>query len=412
MITSLGCAISSSTRTGYAFGGLFFIISFTLNMLHQEIDFVKDINLMTQISATEHALNGTWNQEFIVKCLFIAILLIVLSIFFLYRIDHIKTRSTFQETAEEENDRGIRKIIARFSFVRRFVQTPVESILSRTGWNYPAFRDQLQSLAGIIMLYVVVTSMLLAFVVIAYPGDAAMADAFAGLDVLFESPIIAAFLFGHPLEGTLEGFLMYKIMVFHWVYYGPFLFISANSILLRDMNAGYDEITWSMPRTRTRIIVERTIAALVYLWIIFLVNFVVLYISQILIGTYMDVVLSDLGATILTFIFLGIGYSIFLVLFVALASIPRPKYIMVLLLSVFLITIFIPLITFLNPNSLSWLQYMTPFYYFDVAGIFLQDILQQIFFEKVIPEIIVFGAIIIIFFISVLKFWVPTRDIV
>jgi ABC-2 type transport system permease protein len=297
--------------------------------------------------------------------------------------------------------------MAKFSFIR----TPVESVVSRTGWNYPAFRDQLQSLAGTFLLYLVVTSVLLAIVVVAYPGDAQMANLFAGLDIVFESPIIAAFLFGHPLVGTLTGFLMYKLLAFHWIYYGPFLFIAANAILLRDKNAGYDEITWSMPRTRTRVIVERTIAVLVYLWIIILVNFVVLYASQILLGIYTDVVLSDFGATVLTFIFLGIGYSIFLILFVTLASIPHPKYILPVLLSVFLIAIFIPLISFLNPDSLSWLLYLTPFYYFDVAGILMQDILHNIFYQKVIPEIVIFGAIIMVFFVSVVKFWIPKRDI-
>jgi ABC-2 type transport system permease protein len=406
MVTSLGCAISSSTRTGYALGGLFFIVSFTLDLLQQEIDFVKDINLMTQISAIEHALNRTWNEEFILRCLFLVVLLVVLTIFFLYRIDHIKTRSAYQETVEEENDHGIRKIIAKFSFIRKFVRTPVESILSRTGWSYPAFRDQLQSSAGLFLIYLVVTSMLLALVVVAYPGDASMEELFGGFDILFESPIIAAFLFGHKLTPTLEGFLLYKIMAFHWIYYGPYLFIMTYSIILRDRNAGYDEITWSMPFTRTRVIMERTFASLVYLWMIIVTNFVVLYAGEIFLGTYADIVMTDFGATSLTFIFLGIGYSIFLVLFVGLASIPRPKYIWVILLSVFLLAVFIPLINILN-QDLSWLLYLTPFYYFDVAGIFLKDIL----FETVILETIAFGVIVLVFFVAIAKFWIPMRDI-
>jgi ABC-2 type transport system permease protein len=419
MVKSLGCAFSSSTRTGYALGGLIFIISFTLNFLQLEIDSfivslnlpvnvsIKDINLMSQIGSFEHALALTWNQEFILKCLIVVTLLTFLTIFFLYRIDHIRTRSTFQEeTVREETDSGIRKIMVQFSIIRKFVRTPVESILSRTGWSYPAFRDQLQSLAGTFLIYVVITSMLLALVVIVYPGDAAMESVFSDLDIVFESPIIAAFLFGHELQATLAGFLMYKILAFHWIYYAPFLFIATNAILLRDKNAGYDEITWSMPRARTRVILERTIAALVYLWIIFFVNFVVLYSSEILLGIYADVVVSDFGATVLTFIFFAFGYSIFLVLFVALASIPRAKYISIALLSVFLLAVFIPMVSFLN-EDLSWLLYLTPFYYFDVAGIFMQDVL----FEKIIPEIIVFGAIIIAFFVFVTTKWIPTRDI-
>jgi len=361
---------------------------------------VKDINLMTQINAFLHAIEGTWNVEFILKCLFLMLLLIILTIYFLYRTDYIETRSTDKETAGEEDKRGI---MAKFSYIR----TPVESILSRIGWKYPAFRDQLQSSAGLFLIYSVITCAILALVALVYPGDAAMATLFSGLDIIFESPIIAAFLFGHKLTATLEGFLLYKIMAFHWVYYGPFLFITTHSIIMRDSNAGYDEITWSMPRTRTQVIMERTIAALVYLWIIIIANFVVLYISEIVLGTYADIVLTDFSATALTFIYLGIGYSIFLVLFVALASIPRPKYLFITLIGAFLIAIFIPIVWYLN-QELSWLLYLSPFYYFDVAGVLLNDI---DLIGKAIPETIAYGVIIIVFFVSVVKFWTPTRDI-
>jgi hypothetical protein len=407
MVTSLGCAIWSSTRTGYAFGGIFFIVSFTLDILQQEIDFVKDINLMTQSNAFLHALEGTWNIEFILKCLFLMMLLIILTIFFLYRTDYIETRSTYSKPVDKEDKPGI---MVKFSFIR----TPVESILTRIGWKYPAFRDQLQSSAGLFLIYSVVTCVLLAVVALVYPGDAAMEILFDGLDIVFESPIIAAFLFGHSLTATLEGFLLYKIMAFHWVYYGPFLFIATHSIIMRDRNAGYDEITWSMPRTRTRVILERTIASLVYLWIIIIVNFVVLYASEIVLGTYADIVMTDFGATALTFFYLGIGYSLFLVLFVSLASIPHPKFLLITLIGAFLIAISIPIIWFMNQEmswleqlDLSWLLYLSPFYYFDVAGMLLNDINLLL----VIPETIAYGVIIIVFFVSVLKFWTPKRDI-
>jgi hypothetical protein len=37
--------------------------------------------------------------------------------------------------------------------------------------------------------------------------------------------------------------------------------------------------------------------------------------------------------------------------------------------------------------------------------------MQDVLFEKIIPEIIVFGAIIIAFFVVVTTKWIPTRDI-
>jgi hypothetical protein len=239
-----------------------------------------------------------------------------------------------------------------------------------------------------------------------YPGNTAMANIFSGLDVVFDSPIIAAFLLGHKLTPTLEGFLLYKIMAFHWVYYGPFLFIMTHSILMRDRNAGYDEITWSMPRTRSKVIVERTLAAILSLWIIIIANFITLYVSEIVLNTYADITMTDFMATVLTFFYLALGYSLFLVIFVALASLPRPKYFSLTLLGAFLIAVFIPLFWYIN-QELSWVLYLSPFYYFDVAGLFLSDILLI----EIIPETLIFGAISLIFFATVLKFWTPTRDI-
>ncbi|MHA1976642.1 MAG: hypothetical protein ACW98F_09505 [Candidatus Hodarchaeales archaeon] len=399
LVSSLGCAIWSSTRTGYAFGGIFFIVSFTLDLLQEEIDLAKDFNLMTQSNAILHAIKGTWNLEFIFTCLFLMILLIILTIFFLYRTDYIETRSSYLKPVYKEESR---ELIAKFSFIR----TPVESILSQVGWKYPAFRDQLQSSAGLFLIYSVVTCGLLMLVALVYPGDASMAEVFSGLSAVFNSPIIAAFLFGHQLTASLEGFLLYKIMTFHWIYYGPFLFIMTHSIIMRDRNAGYDEITWSMPQTRTMVIIQRTIAALVYLWIIMIANFVALYSGEIILSTYADIVMTDLGATVLTFFFLGLGYSLFLVIFVALAAIPRPKYLSVTLLGAFLISVFIPLFWYIN-QELTWLLYLSPFYYFDVAGFFLNDILLV----EIIPETIVYAAISVLFFFTVLKFWTPRRDI-
>ncbi len=399
LVSSLGCAIWSSTRTGYAFGFIFFIVSFTLDILQQEIDFVKDINLMTQSSAFLNAIQKTWNEEFIFRCLVLIVVLSILTIFFLYRTDYIRTRSSYIIPVETEEKRGIK---AKF----RFIRTPVESILSKVGWKHPAFRDQLQSSSGLFLIYLVVTCGLLLLVSLVYPGDIAMATVFSGLDIVFESPIIAAFLFQHQLTPTLEGFLLYKILTFHWIYYGPFLFFATNSIIMRDRSAGYDEITWSMPRTRAKVIIERTIATLVYLWIIVIANFVALYSGEIILSTYSDIVLTDFVATVLTFFFLGLGYSLFLILFVALASIPRPKYISPTLLGVFLISIFIPVIWVIN-QDLSWLLYLSPFYYFDVAGLFLNDVLL----EQIIPEIFIFGMITLFFFATVLKYWTPRRDI-
>ncbi len=399
MITSLGCSIKSSQKTGYALGGIFFIVSFTLNLLQSEIDFAKDINLMSNIGSFEHAIAGTWNEGFILTCLFLIVLLAILTIFFLYRTDFIQSRSSYKENVEVKDKRGI---VAKFSFIR----TPVESILSRVGWKFPAFRDQLQSTAGIFLIYICVISILQALIAQAYPGDKLMATIFSEMTAILDSPIFAAFTFGHTMVPTFGGYVILKFFILHWIFYGPFLLIMTYNIIMRDKNAGYDEITWSMPRTRSRVILERTIAAIVYLWIIILANFVALYLSEILLTTYSDIVLTDFGSTALTFIYLGIGYSIFLVLFVALASIPRSKYLLMTVVGTFLVALFVPIIWYIN-QDLSFLIYFSPFYYFDVAGVLLNDILL----EQAIPETFIYGVVTIVFFVSILKFWTPRKDI-
>lgn len=405
MVTSLGSAIKSSPKTGYALGGVYFIISFTLNLIQEDIEFfreftlIKDINLMSQIGAFQHSLTGTWNEEYIIKCLFLIMILILLTIFFLYRTDYIEKRSSYIQKVKEDNKVGI---LSKFSFIR----TPIESILSRVGWKYPAFRDQLQSTAGIFLIYLFVTSLLQVFVTQAYPGDATMEILFTEMKAILDNPVFAAFTFGHPMEATFGGFIILKFFTLHWIFYSPYLFLMTYNIIIRDDNAGYEEITWSMPRTRTRVLVERTIAALVYLWLIIIVNFVALYSGEILLSTYTDIVMTDLLSTALTFLYLGLGYSIFLVIFVSLAAIPKQKYIPLTLAGAFLAALFIPILWYMN-QDLSWLQYLSPFYYFDVAGILLNDISL----EKVIPEIIIYGVISIIFFASVLKYWTPRRDI-
>ncbi len=409
MVTTLGSSIKSSTRTGYAFGGIFFIVSFTLNLLYAEIEridalaFINDLNLMSQIGSLRHGLAGTWNEEYIVKCLFLGVILISLILFFLYRTDYIETRSSHTKSGRDED--GQNKLITKIKQISIF-RTPIESILSRIGWRYPAFRDQLQSTAGIILIYLFVTSILQALIAQNYPGDEEMTLLFAEMTAVLDSPILAAFTFGHSMTPTFAGFVILKYFTLHWIFYGPFLFIMTYTIVLRDKNAGYDEITWSMPRTRPRILFQRTMATILCLWIILICNFIAMYSSEILMSTYSDIVITDFWATVLTFIFLGIGYSLFLVLFVAFASIPRLKYIPITLVGAFLIALFIPMIWYIN-QELDWLLYLSPFYYIDVAGILLNDILL----EQVIPETILFGVVSIIFFISVLKYWTPRRDI-
>ena len=117
--------------------------------------------------------------------------------------------------------------------------------------------------------------------------------------------------------------------------------------------------------------------------------------------------MPDIGATVLSFVVLGLGYSIFLIIFVGLALIPRSKYLMITLIGFFLLAIFFPLISYINPD-ISWVAYLSPLKYFDAVGLLIQDVNLV---TVVIPEIIVFGIISIVIYVFSIKWWSPRRDI-
>ncbi|MHA2277420.1 MAG: hypothetical protein ACXAC2_16710, partial [Candidatus Kariarchaeaceae archaeon] len=401
MVTALGASIKSSSRVGYAFGGIFYIISFTLSLLSAEISFAKDINLMSQMDTFQHALAGTWNIRYILTCLSIVGILAVLTIIFLYRTDYIESRTSYSQKIKGVAGLDLK---SNLSILRR----PLEPFLSKVGWKYPAFRDQLQSSASTFLIYGFISAMLFFIVLIVYPGDAAMNVVFTEMSSIIDNPLVAAFMFGHNATPTLEGFLIFKLMTFHWIYYGPFIFIATYSIIMRDKSDGYDEITWSLPRKRSRVIIQRTTAMLVYLWIIIAFNWIAFWIGELTLSTFADVVAPDFISTIIAFSFLGLGYSLFLIVFVTIALIPNPKYIIITLVSIFMIAVFLPVIAFVN-QDFSWISYLSPFQYFDVIGLLLNDVKIV---EEAIPTIVAGGVVAIILYLSSVMLLTPRRDIV
>ena len=399
MVTVFGASIKSSSKLGYAFGGIFYITSFTLDLVQPEISFVKNINLLSQIDLFDNVLNGTWNEGFIFTCLCIIGILFLLTILFLYRTDYIESRSGAVKASKREG----KNYRSRFYFIR----TPIETVLSKIGWKYPVFRDQLQNFVVIFILYAIVTSILVLVILIAYPGDKTMALLFTDMKSVLNNPLISSFMFGHTVEPNLEGFLLLKLMTFHWLYYGPYLFIATYYIVLRDKNEKYDEITWSLPHTRPKVILQRTIAMIAYFWLIVIINWIVLWAGVLVLTSITDVTAPSFGATIFAFTFLGLGYSLFLILFVTLALIPHPKYIWMILVVIFFSAILLPMLSVMYPNY-SWIVYISPFKYFDVAGLLLN---QVNILGTAIPLILIGGIVILVFYFTIITFWTPHRDI-
>ncbi len=410
MVSVFGASIKNSSRIGYALGGIFYIACFILNLLASEIassplSFINNFSPLYQMDVFGNALNQTWNGYYILAGIIIIVALFLLTLVFLYRSDYIESRSSHVshiQTVESSK----RSFTSKFSFVR----TPVESILRKVGWKNPSFRDQLQSSAGFFIIYTIVTTVLVMVVVLAYPGNENMKLLFSDMNSLIGNPMIASFMFGHTVSAAnnanLEGFLLFKLLTFHWLYYGPYLFIGTYYVVMRDKSDKYDEITWSLPRTRGSVLVARTGAMILYFWISIFINWIGLWVSVPILQTYLVATPPDVMATISTFVFLALGYSLFLILFIAIAVIVKSKYIIISLVGVFIVSIFIPIISYVTENTA--IDYLSPFRYFDVFGLLTQ---QVNIVTSAIPTILVGGIIVIAIYITSIKVVTPKRDI-
>ena len=426
MVTVFGASIKSSTRYGFAFGGVFYLICFALNLIVSEVGStsldisgyhiitLKDISLMSQMNIFQNALLRTWYDNditlgsvvlyynsYILTCIVIIIILFLLTIVFLYRTDYIETRGGYSKSTHlgSETKQGF---FAKFSFIR----TPIESILSKIGWKYPSFRDQLQSSAGFFIIYTIVTTLLVLVVLLAYPGDSNMQTLFTDMVSILDNPLIAGFMFGHTVHPNLEGFILLKLMTFHWLYYGPYLFISTYFVVMRDKNDKYDEITWSMPKLRSSIIISRTGAMILYFWLSLAINYIGLWIGYLILTTYMTASAPNVLATLIAFTFLGLGYSLFLMLFIAISVAVNSKYIIASLIGIFMFAIFIPMVS--NILEISWIEYLSPFKYFDVVGLLVD---QVNIVSIAIPTIIAGGVIACALYYTSVKLITPRKDL-
>jgi hypothetical protein len=419
MVTVFGATYRSSSGWGYAFGGLFYLACFALNLIVSEVGStsldiagthiisLRDLSLMSQMNIFQDALKGTWNVNYILTCIIIVAILLAFSIVFLFRTDYIETRSSSAVITPVNGVSQKKKLSSRLSFVR----TPVDSFVRKfVSWKNPAFRDQLHSSSAFFLIYTVATTWLVIIVLIAYPGDESMRTLFGSLSSVIDNPVIAGFMFGHSVDAAhnanLEGFILFKLFTLHWLYYGPYLFIATYYIVMRDKSNKYDEITWSLPRTRTSVLIARTSAMILYFWITIFVNWLGIWLGWAMLKTYMVVTMPDPINTLVTFFFLALGYSLFLILFLAIAIFVNSKYITMSLSGLFIFSIFVPMIA--NVLDASWFEYLSPFKYFDVVGLMVKDIDIA---GTVIPTIAIGGIFALIFYYYSVKFVNPRKDI-
>ena len=84
----------------------------------------------------------------------------------------------------------------------------------------------------------------------------------------------ASALFNYNLEPTLEGWFTLEFFAWAWMIpFGPFILIFVNNIIFRDKKDRLAELTWILPKNETSIIINRTIAGLFSLIILFIASF-------------------------------------------------------------------------------------------------------------------------------------------
>lgn len=392
-LTAFGCSISFSKKIGYVVGGGYTIIGFFSDMAlrnNKDFEALLELNLFSKAKNTQNAIMGTWNEEFILLALLLSIILIIVSILLIHRKDFIE--GGYKKSRVDESEIIGQQITRKLSIIK----LPLEKLIRSIGWRFPALRDQLHSIVGIVTVFLIVTIGLTIMQGGTYEGEVKTAATLASIDI----PFIDAALFNYELEPTLEGWFTLEFLAWAWMIpFGPFILIVVNNIIFRDKKERIAEITWVLPQSETKIIFNRTIAALIGLVTLFFVSFLSFILVDFALENNGDLVNAAASYLIFTW-----GYCVFFVAFLSLALMVPYKHAQKTLLLGFSISILLLLAGFITDNFL--LLALTPFSYFDYMGIFLgeKDLID------VLPSALLCTFIAIVIYIAVLKKIVSTRD--
>ncbi len=395
-LTAFGSTLTFSKNTGYLLGGGFLIFSFIGQMLanSQENDFYGELSLFYRAKGFQNSFKGVWDLEFFALCCLLSFLLIMGSFLILSSSDYVaKDLPIFRDSPDSEKTMKGQGLIRK---ITNNVQKPVQTVLGKIGWRYPAIRDQFHSNALIFAACALFTTFITVIVVLNYPGEADTEELVSG----FQHPIFTASMFGRDLHGDLESFLSYEIFAFGWTFFGIFLLIAVNNLINRDYKQ-YADITWQLPRTPSEVIFKRTIAAVIYYGLIFALNLIGLVIALLIMNYEVN-----MTNVILAFVLAAWAYCIIMVFFIAVSLIPSFKHTQKVLFVGYGLAVLILFVAFMLDAS--WLRYLSPFGYFDIVGVLLGDIEAS----TVLIEGLIFTTIAIAFYIIILRVRLPTKDLV
>lgn len=389
IITSFGTTLNFSRITGVFLGSFIFLLNFFI-MVFVEAETGSEISLITQANIFENAFNEKFELDFIVLALAINICLILLSMLFLSKSDHIKRKLFRNETIQIDSDEE------QASMNWSIFTNPVHLLIRRLGWRSPSLQDQFYMSSNMFIVYLGITCLFSILVVFNYPGEEALLAAMTGV----QNPLFDAFMFGHVLGGKMQDFLAIKFFSMAWAFYGIFIVLIVNDVVLRDFKK-YGDTTWQFPRSQSEILIGRVIAAVSYYAALFFLNLLVTIIAIGIEGSD-----ADIGLLVAGYLVFVWGYCVFVLFFTALALIPPLKHAQKTLIFSFVGSIIIIVIGFMA--EIEWLRYVSPFGYYDMIGI----IGGKVTFVDELPKFVGFTILSCLFLFVVLKTRLYNKDLV
>ncbi len=195
-------------------------------------------------------------------------------------------------------------------------------------------------------------------------------------------------------------FIAYEHFAFAWMVYGPFVILVISNLLTRDKKSGYAEVTWTLSRNNRQIFLERTVAALGSVILVFFFSFITTALMSSAIGEYIDIYNTFMG-----FLALAWSYCVFLVFLLALVLAVPHKHATKVLSGAYVLSVLLIFASFLGNNPL--LLYVTPLGYFDAVGVILGIVP---FFTELMPRAFLGTVLVYVLFHYVLNYRLPKKD--
>ena len=447
LLSGLGGILFFSRSISYFIGGLYFFFSVIIGVINNVVDIgaVSDLSLISRINLIQNGLDNTVPIDASLEIIFLILLIIIISLVTLSKNDFIKRQSIPQSVSQNENfeiKNIYKRILITFPIIKNIIGVLcivciiLFSIIPFLAWTViPAFNDtikyvplliyiclivlffiyepmkiivkhirnpiltdQLNVLHWIFSLSVLAITIVFIYLFVIYPGDQEIGQYMNS----FQSPIITGPMFNHSVQSNINGFIAIEIFAFTWMYYGPLLLISTNSIALRDYNNVYSEITFCLSQTQRKIYFWRFIGGLIYFLILIIINTIGLILVEFAFNYETKIV-----QLIVVFSIVIVSYIVFLLFFTTLILLVPNRMGQKMLILSFFYSIAIIILAFTLKNA-DWLRFFSPFGYFDYVGIFyfsvpLIDTLVQITF---------FIILVALLFFFTLDYRVPRKDLI